>query len=323
MTRSIDPFEEYLRKKKVELLERQYREQQAESLKEAESEVEEQESFAVADADPEAEARLREEMDDFFESGQVAAAKLFNEASGLDEEKVEEIKEALDEVFEEDAPQPQTDPDGDTFVEFFKQIKQDYESGRRGPQEFTQPAAGSGVVAEDLLVGDPPPAGPRGAERPAPEDRRASQEPAAVETVAGIPGPSMAVACGRPAALEPESLVERPPAAVVEEVPAPPVNPGAEMDPAAGTVQSDPLPFRDEFEATAAEVSSEDPTDSIPLARVSDRLNLAEILLGGVEETVLEQRVEVLCRVLTKLVERTGLPQSDLIEALIKSDVEF
>jgi len=302
MTRSIDPFEEYLRKKKVELLEQQYREQLEESRQAEEAEADESERFPTVDEDPETEARLREEMDDFFESGQVAAAELFNKASGLDEEKVEEIKDALDEVFEEDVPVPQTDPDGDTFVEFFHQIKQDYDSGRRGPQEFTRP-----VTPPEVKM-------------------LRTEEPPVVEAVTGITALPIADDFAGPAELEPDLPPEPPVPPVppaVEEVSVLPESRISEREPAAEAVSSTPLPFRDDFTATAAEVSSEDPTDSVPPPRVSDRLNLAEILLGGAEEIDLERKVEVLCRVLAKLVERAGLTQSELIEALIKSDVEF
>ena len=35
------------------------------------------------------------------------------------------------------------------------------------------------------------------------------------------------------------------------------------------------------------------------------------------------RRIEVLCRLVAKLVERTELPESEIVEALIKSGVEF
>ena len=46
-------------------------------------------------------------------------AEFFSKVGGdLNDEKVEEIKDALDEVFEEEEPRPQVEKQGETFVEF-------------------------------------------------------------------------------------------------------------------------------------------------------------------------------------------------------------
>ena len=69
MSKAIDPFEEFLRKKKVKMLEEKFRRERAA-----------EEDAAV---DEEEDARLREEMDDFFESGQNAGAELFSKRVGV------------------------------------------------------------------------------------------------------------------------------------------------------------------------------------------------------------------------------------------------
>ena len=82
MSKAIDPFEEFLRKKKVKMLEEKFRRDRA-----AEEEA--------AEGEDEGDTRLQEEMDDFFESGQTAGAELFSKAKDLSDEKVDEIKDAL------------------------------------------------------------------------------------------------------------------------------------------------------------------------------------------------------------------------------------
>src|SRR5262245_13258280 len=103
MAKAIDPFEEYLRKKKVELLERKYRDPA-----EGADASSERPGSIPPDEDPAVDARLREEAEDFLQSGQSAGVQAFHQASDISEEKVEDIKDALDDVFEEDAPVPQT-----------------------------------------------------------------------------------------------------------------------------------------------------------------------------------------------------------------------
>ncbi len=86
MSRAIDPFEEFLRKKKVKMLEEKFRRDRAAAE-------------GAAEDEEEGDARLQEEMDDFFESGQNAGAELFGKVKDLSHEKVDEIKDALEDVF--------------------------------------------------------------------------------------------------------------------------------------------------------------------------------------------------------------------------------
>ena len=127
MGKAIDPFEEYLRKKKVELLEKKYRDPAADGAKPSS----ERPGSIPPDEDPEVDARLREEAVDFLQSGQSAGVQAFESASSISPEKVEDLKDALDDVFEQDVPVPQTvnenDDAGDTFVSFFKQVQEEYD----------------------------------------------------------------------------------------------------------------------------------------------------------------------------------------------------
>jgi len=226
MTKTTDPFEEFLRKKKVELLEQQYRDQQKSRPPAVKDDAPPDDAVVLAtEDDPEADERLREEMKEFFQSGQTAGKELFEKASGISEDEVEEIKDALDDVFEEDTPQPQEEEDGGTFVNFFKQVTDSFPEGER-PQ----------------AAPEPPPA--------------------------------------------PQSAPEPPP--IVEDV--------------------------------AHEVSTRR-AGRAGGRRRTERIHLAELLLGGGADT--DQRVEVLCRVVARLVERSSLPESEIVEALIKAGVEF
>jgi len=238
MTKAIDPFEEFLRKKKVEILEQKYRGQKRP----------EEEAPAPAathpDEDPETEARLKEEMDDFFQSGQSAGAKLFNQAQTISDDKVDEIKDALDDVFEDDAAGPEVvDEDGDagdTFVNFFKQVQEEFDE-------------------DDLPASDS----------------------------------AMALAL--------EDQV------VVEESEPEPVPPAA-------------------LRAAAHEIGTPDAVEEVedvPGGVEEGRLDLTEILRMGESEEDLRKQVEVLSRLVAKLVERSRIPESDIIEALIRAGVEF
>jgi hypothetical protein len=232
MTKANDPFEEYLRKKKVELLESKFR---------AEAEPSEEELDDAGDGvvasndDPEVEARLAQEASDFISTGQSAAAELFTKVgSGLSDEKVEEIRDALEEVFEEDAPSPQVEDSSEAFVSFFRQVHDSFTPGR--PHE----TVGVEPIPETMLPAD--------SEPPHPAD----------------------------------------------------------------------------ISAAAAEVSTdaeepEDPTAS----RTETRLDLAEILAPPGEDEDLRERVDLLSRLVAKLVARVKLPESEIIEVLIKSGVEF
>ena len=232
MTKANDPFEEYLRKKKVELLESKFRAEAGSPEEELEDAADE---GIASNDDPEVEARLAQEASDFISTGQSAAAELFTKVgSGLSDEKVEEIRDALEEVFEEDAPSPQTEDSSEAFVSFFRQVHDSYTPG--------QP-----------------------------------QQPVRVEQV-------------------PEAML-------------PP-----EAEP----------PHPADISAAAAEVSTdvEEPEEP-PAARAESRLDLAEILAPPGEDEDLRERVDLLSRLVAKLVARVKLPESEIIEVLIKSGVEF
>jgi len=235
MTKAIDPFEEYLRKKKVELLERKYRDGDASQTPLPRP------SGPPTDEDPDVEARLREEMDDFFQSGQSAGVQAFQQAQDIGEDKVEEIKDALDDVFENDVPAPQTvdenDDAGDTFVSFFKQVQEEYD----------ETPVCDDVSCLPMEDGSPPP----------------------------------------------------PPPAKEEVAPA-------------------------ELRGAAVEIAFDDTEHEEALPEPGDRrLDLEEILVEGARKQDLEKRVDVLCRLLAKVVKRSGLPESEIIEALIKGGLDF
>jgi hypothetical protein len=251
MSKAIDPFEEFLRKKKVKMLEEKFRRERA-----AEEEA--------AEADDEGDTRLQEEMDDFFESGQTAGAELFSKAKDLSDEKVDEIKDALEDVFEKEVATPRTEevPADEPFVHFFKKVQTDFDDEPPAPPAIQEP---------------PPPA----VETP-------------VSPVAKKPAAKKPVAKKRAAKPAPK---EREPA------PAPVEAPGRE--------------------SIAVEISSHEPLDE-PGPERAGRLNLVDMLLAGNDESdELGRRIEVLCRLVAKLAERIELPESEIVEALIKSGVEF
>lgn len=253
MSKAIDPFEEFLRKKKVKMLEEKFRRERAAEETAAETEDD--------------DARLREEMDDFFESGQNAGAELFSKVKDLSDDKVDEIKDALEDVFEKEAATPRTEevPADEPFVHFFKKVQNEFDDDEPVPPAAVEPAP---------VVEKAPPA----KKKPAPKKKKAAP------TAAKKPAPKKAAPANPPPA---------------------PVAEAASRD------------------ALAVEISSHEPADE-PGPEPSGRLNLADMLLAGAEGAEeLERRVEVLCRLVAKLVERTELPESEIIEALIKSGVEF
>lgn len=240
MPRAIDPFEEYLRKKKVELLEQKYRQGRRED---AETDTETLDDPGRVE-ETEVEARLEEEVQEFFDAGVSAAEDLISGLnSGLSEDEVDEIRDRLDDVFEEDphAPQAPAEETESTFVEFFRNMD---EEGGAQPEEESAPATASA----------PPP----------------EETPAAALHLE-------------------ESVAERY---------------HAEMAP---------------------EVTTEDSaqTDPAPLQPRETRLDLVEILAAPTDAENLHKRIDLLCRLMAKVVERTGLPESELIEVLIKAGVEF
>ena len=224
MTTAGDPFEEYLRKKKVELLETRFREQAHEV---AEDEDEAADDFVPPSTDdPELEARVKDEAEDFFESGKDAGAELFSKAdTGMGDRKVEEIRDALEDVFEEDAATHETEEhDKHTFVDFFRQVRDDYD-GSAPPAEY----------------------------EPEPEP-------------------------------EPEPVIA----------------------------------------AAAAEVTTDDLVAvEVPPDTVDARLSLNDMLTPVTNEDEMLQRVELLGRLVAKLVERAKLPENEIIEVLIRAGVEF
>lgn len=240
MTKAIDPFEEYLRKKKVELLERKYRDPAEGGATAAPSA--ERPGGIPPDEDPEVDARLREEAVDFLQSGQSAGMEAFQQARGISDDKVEDIKDALDDVFEEDVPVPQTvdenDDAGDTFVSFFKQVQQEY---------------------------DEPPV------------------------------------CDNVSCLPPDPGTAAP-------------DPGMDLD----------VMMPAELRGAAVEVALDEGEPGLMDAEASDtRLDLEAILVDGARKQELGKRVDVLCRLVAKLCDRFGLPESEIIEALIKGGLEF
>jgi hypothetical protein len=234
MGKAIDPFEEYLRKKKVELLEKKYRDSPDEGKPSSD-----RPGSIPPDEDPEVDARLRKEAAEFLQSGQSAGVQAFQSASNISQEKVEDLKDALDDVFEQDVPVPQTvnenDDAGDTFVSFFKQVQEEYD------------------------------------EKPV---------------------------CDNVSCLPPDPGTQE-------------IAPGTDID----------VMMPEDLRGAAVEVALDD-NDSAG-GSSDTRLDLEAILVEGAKKQDLSKRVDVLCRLIAKLCERSGLPESEIIEALIKGGLEF
>jgi hypothetical protein len=223
-TGAIDPFEEFLRKKKVEKLEEKYRQERG-AAPEPDDEI------ALVEDDPNREEKLREEMDEFLKTGQAAGAEYFSKLkTNIGPDQVEEIKDALEEVFEEElvaTPQTEGGPD-DTFVQFFQQVQDTFVRPGEAPPAATPEEEVAGEIVEARVE-----AGPQ----------------------VSTPGPE--------AAPEPRASDER-------------------------------------------------------------RLDLAAILAAPAADTQqVAQRVDLLCRLVAKLVERLGIPEGEIVEVLIKSGVQF
>jgi len=289
---SIDPFEEYLRKKKVEMLEQRYRDGTvpADGESGSASEADDQDVIAITDEDPEQAERIQEEIDDFFESGKTAAARLFDRVEdGLSEDKVEEIKEALDDVLTEEAPKPREENADGTFVNFFKQVQASYEDTGTDPhidEEMADTAspAVKKAPAPEIVVRSPEPT-PEPAPEPAPE-------------LAPEPAPELQ--------LEPDPEPEPPPV-----VDPPPASELPESLPVIG-----PPPPLPEFRG-APEGDEDSETDA-------ETLDLSEILAAPADdESEIRRRVDLLCRLVAKLVERAEIPENAVLECLIKSGIEF
>jgi len=236
MAKAIDPFEEYLRKKKVELLERKYRDPADEGKPSSE-----RPGSIAPDEDPEVDARLREEAEDFLQSGQSAGVHAFQNAEVISTDNVEDLKDALDDVFEQDVPVPQSvnesDDAGDTFVSFFKQVQEQYD------------------------------------EKPV---------------------------CDNVACLPPDPGTQE-------------VAPGTDLD----------VMMPADLRGAAVEVALDDDGAGEGGSASDTRLDLEAILVDGAKKQELGKRVDVLCRLVSKLCDRYGLPESEIIEALIKGGLEF
>ena len=218
MTKAVDPFEEFLRKKKVEQLQQKLRHEEAPAQPE-------EDALVIAEEDPEVAERLKEEMKDFFDAGGSAGAELFSKVGEkISDEKVEEIRDALEDVFEASPAGPKQEKPNEAFVDFFKNVQGSFD--------------------------------PRDAVPPVPEEEPVEEPPAPPPQLVLVPD-------GAPA--------------------------GAR---AAG-------------------------------GREGHNLDLTELLAKPVDATQLPQRVDLLCRLVARLVERAQIPESEIIEVLIKSGVEF
>ena len=226
MTKAVDPFEEYLRKKKVEQMEKRYRGAGVD-VRAGEEAPGEAEELVIAQEDPEVAERLKSEMEEFFDAGGSAGADYFSKVgTGISEERVEEIRDALEEVFTAPEPGPANEPVTDAFVDFFRTVEAQYEKAGSLPPRPPETA----VVVETPITPPPPPA--------------------------RAPAPSAASAAA-------------------------------------------------------------------PAKAPAGALDLGELLGAPVDAPQLPQRVDLLCRLVAKLVERTRIPESEIIEVLIKSGVEF
>lgn len=219
VTKAVDPFEEFLRKKKVEQLQQKLMEGADPAASPSD------EALVLSEEDPAVAERVKEEMEEFFDAGGNAGAELFSKVgSDISGEKVEEIRDALEEVFQAPPPAPAQTRPNEAFVDFFKSIQESFEAN---------------------------------------------------------------------APLAPE-------------------------EPAAETAAPEPAPLVLENDASPARPEPRPDPD-----RKTHALDLAEILSKPTEPQQLAQRVDLVCRLIAKLVERAQIPESEIIEVLIKSGVEF
>ena len=296
MTRAVDPFEEFLRKKKVEMLEEKVRkgpEAPAQPAEAAEGD-ETADPWAPSEerSEQEVDQQLSDEMAEFFERGAGAGAELFAQAQEIEEDRVDEIKDALEDVFEAEDTGPEVvDEEDDTFIDFFKEVQTSFDPDladlRREQdlaREIVQPVAEEGAFEDEPLT----------AEFPVPE----APSPEAVTDTAPLVEPE----------LEPEPAPE-------PEAPNTSSHPGA------------PDPLRLEPEQAAAVESAalvlDEAAEVDDAASTVERLELAEILAPLQEGEDLRRRVDVLSRLVVKLVERSDVSESEIVEVLIKSGVGF
>ena len=290
MSKAVDPFDEYLLKRKVEILEEKFRKQGEAAEAEAEDE-EGADGAALAHEDPEVAARLKEEMEEFFDAGKVGAAEVFERTPvpEIDEDVVEELKEALDEVFDDATPVPKVDKQ-DTFVEFFKQVQEDFSDEEPGAD---LPEPDSNAL-------------PAGLEEPTLEDLPAEPEPASSQ--------------GKPVVFE----IDETSTDLAHES-LPPMEEPAQPAPAPVLSEEPEDESRSlELEDTVQDIGA--PVEAMALSAERPQLDLSEILLPlreNATEEEMRRHLELLCRLIAKLVERAALPESEIIEVLIKSRVEF
>ncbi|MHC4954278.1 MAG: hypothetical protein ACYTGZ_10340 [Planctomycetota bacterium] len=305
MTKAVDPFEEFLRKKKVEMLEDQFRKEGKPGSEESGSEGTYKDDWSPKEPDesPEQEERLAEEMNDFFEKGADAGAELFGRAQEIDEERVDEIRDAIEDVFEEDLSAPEVAEGADeTFVDFFKSVQTSFDPDVATLRAEQQAQAWTQIPAE-------PPAQPaeQQAEQPAEtpaaegafEDEPLTAEFPVPEDAAPAPAEIPAAAAAAPA--------EPPIASETDAI--------AEVMEALESIESAaPEPV--------AEAPSEDAApDQPPVAE--EAINLAEILTSLKEGEDPARHIEVLSRLVIKLVERSDLAEGEIVEVLIKSGMGF
>ncbi|MEE8105396.1 MAG: hypothetical protein V3T86_07670 [Planctomycetota bacterium] len=341
-----DPFEEYLQKKKVEMLEASMRGDENPAPEPDDLD----EPLVLADDDADTEQRLQDEMRDFFESGGSAGAELFEKVGSegaddvFEEDQAEEIRDALDEVFQAEDASPQVAPDNETFVEFFEQVQQSFNkapgAARPAVSLEDQPTATSETSEPDAPIVSVPTQAE--AQEAAPEAQATPaahvDEPAVPELVE--PKTPVADTGEWPEAAQAEPDADENAAADYCEFPSPEPLPEAhaEDEDAAGPGLA---AFGVDTAALAAEIEAcedvdgsfgdEDSLDSEAAAEDSDSvsdLNLAEILARPVEspesvESELVERVNLLSRVVAKLVDGGKLDQSEILEILVKSGVEF
>ena len=288
MTRAIDPFEDYLRRKKVEMLEEQYRgtDKQAQ---ESQDETLQDDWTPPADADnAEREVQVEQEMNEFFSEGGTAGADLFERANVIDEDRVEEIQDALNDVFEAEKREPEAASGvDDTFVDFFKQVQSDFEPDSTVSREIVQPPESHdepGDFEDEPLT----------AEFPVPGEESATEADVAAdaEAEAEEQGPDL------PAFLE--------------------VSPRLDGADQIGAEHSSSELGAPEFGTT----EFGDAEQQVAVA-TENRLELSKILAAPKEGEDLRQHVHLLSRLVVKLVERSSMPESEIIEVLIKSGAEF
>jgi len=315
MTKAVDPFEEFLRKKSAE-------KQGNPTGKKAsadpaqpqprEQSIEEEWTPRDPHADPAADKRVREEMSEFFEEGADAGAELFASASNIDDERVDEIKDALEDVFDTEQSEPEVDESDDTFIDFFKQVQTSFDPELVDLRQQQQ------ELAREVV--EPPKSGPF-EDEPLTTEFPPPEQPAELKLAPEPEAPRMPVEAKQPFAPEPAELVLDIPMPEPEAV-VPAAEHVAEDAGFVELTELDKFPDFPEFP---------DPMEEEPVAaqevqsspNSADRLSLSDVLAPTQDADDLARRVEVLTRFVIKLVERSQLPESEIVEVLIKSGMMF